>query len=1325
MENELVDEEKKLELKLKTICDYLLPTRFDEISEFSLFEQCFKPLFFNTNISLEVVFDYIAGVFENTNKKRKYISYARLYKAYLNYKMKKYKMNIKKDISVFFDTLLKITKIEEDENIFIGNNIETNFSSNEYQDDKSYSMSRVVIICNDKRTIIGIKLEYNNQENIVNMYNNDSLYKAVELDLTEFDDTDYYIKNKYRDSITHIFGTFDKHITYLGFKCISGKLVSFGKPEGESFLLGCYGKKLQYLNLAIDDDGINRLETFFVKNQLKNINIEKKEDEIAMIYADEEILVKENDNEYFELLRKTDILNIGKNIVNKFEDEDIIKKPTFKYINANNILDSGTILNSINSTTIISKNKNYSNVPNPLFLSNNPDNIIIPNPFYPKQLEEKKKAFKDKRILIKPGMYNTIVYEREPEEVKIKNKLSKSIKLEFRKEKYLEAKENYLKIKEDIEDKIYKRLLDKGKVEINKENGEIDFETQLALNIIFPKDKKDLVKKETIKETNEDKNTTEEEKEKENEEKKEIRIEAIKHLIGKWGLKNKEKKIINIIEKDNQNIGKIEEKITLDENKMTKIQKEFHEIENKEGDDAFVEQIEILNKLNKFKVKDKKEKDNDKNNLDEKEEIIANIEEDNETLKEEEIKEEKAIKHNNNIKEINKRYGEVIEQIKSENNILLNQKIQKEAQNFNENEEILNILIESFYKNKKPDDNIKIYGGDKWPRKFKIWKEKKFTKENAISDFSKNLKWIGFDGKNYVIFRDVPLFQNIKQCKNLNNCYFLAALGALCNKGGDIVKNMFYSTEITKENVYGIYFYINGEKQLVLIDDALAYEKNKLFFGSSFDESEMWVSLIEKAWAKIKGGYDKIEEGLASEAFEYLTGAYTKKIEIKKRKDDELWKDLKIANEFPSCAGTIDYGSLKKAGLLGEHDYTILNVNEENGKTVKIRDPYGKNKQGILTISFENFKKYFILLEINYFKKDLLRNFIKISKEESFRCQFIMINNEIEDNEIYINLYQVKSKDSQYSSYIMLVKKEENTYNYINSTTSLDNAGKYISHIALNKISLKKGTYYLCCDINYRFFDKTLPKDYALNIFSKNKIKIENVTEQLKINDKNKIFTETFINYSKNKPKNKDKKLFEISTISIYKNINLFPFYIYYFINETDNKKLKFKFEIKKKNLISKYSFYNNVEASEFDKTLVKELSPKEEYIILIMNNKYCYGDTKKTEIEKYLDFKSTNEKDNTHQIFFNQIPVSEKEKYNIYKFEKGSAIILGIENKTQDEIKLVLKTKNCFIINPKEWNYKEETFKFSLQNLEKKAINLRKKGEKESPSYSLELDKN
>ena len=111
----------------------------------------------------------------------------------------------------------------------------------------------------------------------------------------------------------------------------------------------------------------------------------------------------------------------------------------------------------------------------------------------------------------------------------------------------------------------------------------------------------------------------------------------------------------------------------------------------------------------------------------------------------------------------------------------------------------------------------------------------------------------------------------------------------------------------------------------------------------------------------IKGGYAKIYEGLASEAFDFLTGAYTKSIKIKNRKKNKLWEDLKNANEFPCCAGTIttDYlgffDGFSNTGLQGGHDYTILEVNEENGRTVKIRDPYGEKKRGILTITFKEF----------------------------------------------------------------------------------------------------------------------------------------------------------------------------------------------------------------------------------------------------------------------------------------------------------------------------------------------------------------------------------
>ena len=63
---------------------------------------------------------------------------------------------------------------------------------------------------------------------------------------------------------------------------------------------------------------------------------------------------------------------------------------------------------------------------------------------------------------------NTIIYEHEPKKNNIKNKLSKTNIITFKKEK-LETKKNYLKIKEEIEDRIYKRLFEKGKDEIDIE----------------------------------------------------------------------------------------------------------------------------------------------------------------------------------------------------------------------------------------------------------------------------------------------------------------------------------------------------------------------------------------------------------------------------------------------------------------------------------------------------------------------------------------------------------------------------------------------------------------------------------------------------------------------------------------------------------------------------------------------------------------------------------------------------------------------------------------------------------------------------------------
>jgi len=40
----------------------------------------------------------------------------------------------------------------------------------------------------------------------------------------------------------------------------------------------------------------------------------------------------------------------------------------------------------------------------------------------------------------------------------------------------------------------------------------------------------------------------------------------------------------------------------------------------------------------------------------------------------------------------------------------------------------------------------------------------------------------------------------------------------------------------------------------------------------SEDSNEIWVLVLEKAWAKVYGSYQRIEAGTAGEAFHPLTG---------------------------------------------------------------------------------------------------------------------------------------------------------------------------------------------------------------------------------------------------------------------------------------------------------------------------------------------------------------------------------------------------------------------------------------------------------------------
>jgi hypothetical protein len=70
-------------------------------------------------------------------------------------------------------------------------------------------------------------------------------------------------------------------------------------------------------------------------------------------------------------------------------------------------------------------------------------------------------------------------------------------------------------------------------------------------------------------------------------------------------------------------------------------------------------------------------------------------------------------------------------------------------------------------------------------------------------------------------------------------------------------------------------FFINGERHEVVVDDYFPWSnlKENWAFSRSLQDKEIWVLLVEKAWAKIFGSYQRIEGGTTGEALPAITGA--------------------------------------------------------------------------------------------------------------------------------------------------------------------------------------------------------------------------------------------------------------------------------------------------------------------------------------------------------------------------------------------------------------------------------------------------------------------
>lgn len=141
----------------------------------------------------------------------------------------------------------------------------------------------------------------------------------------------------------------------------------------------------------------------------------------------------------------------------------------------------------------------------------------------------------------------------------------------------------------------------------------------------------------------------------------------------------------------------------------------------------------------------------------------------------------------------------------------------------------------------------------------------------------------------------------------------------------------------------------NGEWKEIVVDDKFPCYQGEPAFSKAHGD-ELWVLVLEKAWAKSFGSYEKIEAGFAENVLRDLTGAPS---EVVHNDDEKLWEKL-LEGEKKGFVMAASAGSTKASkellenlGLIGNHSYGVLDVRDvitESGledKLIKLRNPWG------------------------------------------------------------------------------------------------------------------------------------------------------------------------------------------------------------------------------------------------------------------------------------------------------------------------------------------------------------------------------------------------
>ena len=225
---------------------------------------------------------------------------------------------------------------------------------------------------------------------------------------------------------------------------------------------------------------------------------------------------------------------------------------------------------------------------------------------------------------------------------------------------------------------------------------------------------------------------------------------------------------------------------------------------------------------------------------------------------------------------------------------------------------------------------------------------------------------------------------------NIGDCYFITCVNAL-SQIPQLLNFIMGLTSKEVENevnndIFIAKFYIDGIWETITVKDSFPVfnvnlpNKNALV-GVKPKENELFMMILEKAWAKINGGYDRIFGGRIMKIYELFLGCTCNYLD--KDNDQNLFEEIrKNENNFGTlslCSAPYLTKAVNVSGKKTYHAYTIIKTLEiypKNNKKICqtcqfliLSNPHGKNSSK-KSVSIEEIneiieKKFGLIIKIN------------------------------------------------------------------------------------------------------------------------------------------------------------------------------------------------------------------------------------------------------------------------------------------------------------------------------------------------------------------------